>query len=116
MAGRRIGGTVPWPVGALLAPCHGPVVTAAEFQRQIINSYLKEIRSRYEGRVIVHTHDWMAGGALTAYAHLREMPILHTVHNTHTAHIPFETLHGINLEKLHKRKETGNLHGSGDER
>ncbi|TFG89017.1 MAG: hypothetical protein E4H16_04225, partial [Candidatus Atribacteria bacterium] len=77
-----------------------PHVTGAEFQRQIINSYLKEIRSNYEGRAIIHTHDWMAGGALSAYARLREIPILHTVHNTHTAHIPLERLHGINVGKL----------------
>ena len=77
-----------------------PLETAAEFQRQIINSYLKEIRSNYEGRAVLHTHDWMAGGALTAYAKLRELPILHTVHNTHTAHIPLDMLHGINIDRL----------------
>jgi len=77
-----------------------PLATAAEFQRQIINSYLKEIRSNYEGMAIIHSHDWMAGGALSAYARLREIPILHTVHNTHTAHIPLEMLHGISVGKL----------------
>jgi len=77
-----------------------PVETAAEFQRQIINTYLKEIRSHYGGRAIIHSHDWMAGGALAAYAKLRDIPILHTVHNTHTANIPLEMLHGINVIKL----------------
>ena len=77
-----------------------PLITAAEFQRQIVNSYLKEIRSNYEGRAIIHTHDWMAGGALSAYARLRDIPILHTVHNTHTAYIPLEMLHGINVRKM----------------
>jgi len=77
-----------------------PLETAAEFQRQIINTYLKEIRSNYEGRAVLHTHDWMAGGALTAYAKLRELPILHTIHNTHTAHIPVDMLHGINVDRI----------------
>ena len=77
-----------------------PIVTAAEFQRQIVNSYLKTIRSSYEGRAVIHTHDWMAGGALAAYARLREIPVLHTVHNTHTAHIPLAMLHGINVGRL----------------
>ena len=77
-----------------------PLVTAAEFQRQIVNSYLKEIRSNYQGRAVIHTHDWMAGGVLAAYAKLREIPTLHTVHNTHTAHIPLELLQGVNLAKL----------------
>ncbi len=77
-----------------------PVQTASEFQRQIINVYLKEIRSRYAGRTIVHTHDWMAGGALSAYTKMREIPLLHTIHNTHTAYIPLDMLHGINLTKM----------------
>jgi glycogen synthase len=77
-----------------------PAVTAAEFQRQIINSYLKEIRSRYEGRAIIHTHDWMAGGTLSAYMKLREIPFLHTVHNTHTVLIPLEMFGGININRL----------------
>ncbi|MBN1765856.1 MAG: glycogen/starch synthase [Sedimentisphaerales bacterium] len=77
-----------------------PVGTAAEFQRQIINIYLKEIRSRYEGRAIIHSHDWMAGGAITAYANLRQVPVLHTIHNTHTSNIPLEALWGVNLGKI----------------
>lgn len=77
-----------------------PVQTASEFQRQIINVYLKEIRSRYAGRAVVHTHDWMAGGVLAAYAKMREIPLLHTVHNTHTAYIPLDMLHGVSLKKM----------------
>ena len=88
-----------------------PLVTAAEFQRQIINSYLKDIRSNYEGRAVIHTHDWMAGGALAAYARLRGLPILHTVHNTHTAHIPLEMLQGINVERLRENMYTSWEHG-----
>ncbi len=74
-----------------------PIMTAAEFQRQIINNYLKEIRSQYEGRAIIHSHDWMAGGVLTAYAKLRKVPVLHTVHNTHTAYIPASAMQGVDL-------------------
>ncbi len=77
-----------------------PLANAAEFQRQIVNTYIKEIRSKYEGRAILHTNDWMAGGVAITYAHLRHIPILHTVHNTHTGHIPLDMLHGVNLDKL----------------
>ena len=77
-----------------------PLANAAEFQRQIVNHYIKEIRSRYEGRAILHTNDWMAGGAAVAYASLRGIPVLHTVHNTHTGHMPLDMLYGVNLQKL----------------
>jgi glycogen synthase len=77
-----------------------PAETAAEFQRQIVNTYLKEIRSQHEGKAILHSHDWMAGGAISAYARMRQIPLLHTIHNTHTADIPKALYHGINLERL----------------
>ena len=77
-----------------------PLANAAEFQRQIVNTYIKEIRSKYEGRAILHTNDWMAGGIVTAYAALRGVPILHTVHNTHTGYIPLDMFYGVNLRKL----------------
>ncbi len=77
-----------------------PLANAAEFQRQIVNTYIKEIRSKYEGRAILHTNDWMAGGVVTAYAALRGIPILHTVHNTHTGHIPLDMFYGVNLRKI----------------
>jgi glycogen synthase/predicted glycosyl hydrolase (DUF1957 family) len=77
-----------------------PRETASEFQRQVVNTYLKEIRSQYEGRAILHTHDWMAGGVLSAYARLRQIPILHTVHNTHTSDIQLSFFHGVNLDRL----------------
>ncbi len=73
---------------------------AAEFQRQIVNTYIKEIRSRYEGRAILHTNDWMAGGIIVAYARLRGVPVLHTVHNTHTGHVPLSMFYGVNLQAL----------------
>ena len=74
-----------------------PVMTAAEFQRQVINIYLKEIRSKYDGRSIIHTHDWMAGAVVAAYTKTRKIPLLHTVHNTHTANIPVEAMHGLDM-------------------
>ena len=77
-----------------------PPANAAEFQRQIVNTYIKEIRSVYEGRAILHTNDWMAGGAITPYAKLRGVPILHTVHNTHTGHVPLDMFYGVNLRSL----------------
>jgi glycogen synthase len=77
-----------------------PPANAAEFQRQIVNTYIKEIRSVYEGRAIVHTNDWMAGGVITPYARLRGVPVLHTVHNTHTGHVPLDMFYGVNLRSL----------------
>jgi len=77
-----------------------PRATAAEFQRQIRRSLTGEIISKHEGRGIIHTHDWMAGGIITAFAKLIKIPLLHTVHNTHTGHIPLEMFHGVNLGEL----------------
>ncbi len=77
-----------------------PLANAAEFQRQVVNTYIKEIRSQYEGRGILHTNDWMAGGVIVAYAKMRGVPVLHTVHNTHTGHVPLDMFYGVNLQKL----------------
>ncbi|MCU0913234.1 MAG: glycogen/starch synthase [Planctomycetes bacterium] len=77
-----------------------PPANAAEFQRQIVNTYVKEIRSAYEGRAILHTNDWMAGGVIMPYARLRGVPALHTVHNTHTGHVPLDMFYGVNLRSL----------------
>lgn len=80
-----------------------PLVNAAEYQRQIINQTIKDIQCRYEGRGLIHSHDWMAGGVVAAYANLREIPMLHTVHNTHTGYIPVDMFYGVNLHKLWDR-------------
>jgi glycogen synthase len=77
-----------------------PPANAAEFQRQVVNTYIKDIRSAYEGRAILHTNDWMAGGVITPYARLRGVPVLHTVHNTHTGHVPLDMFYGVNLKSL----------------
>jgi glycogen synthase len=77
-----------------------PRVTAAEFQRKIRHSLIREIISKHEGKGIIHSHDWMAGGIITVFAKLRSIPVLHTVHNSHTGHIPLEMFHGVNLGEL----------------
>ena len=77
-----------------------PRATAAEFQRQIKRFLIGEILSKHEGRGIIHSHDWMAGGIITAFAKFRSIPVLHTVHNSHTGHIPLEMFGGVNLSEL----------------
>ena len=73
---------------------------AAEFQKQVVNYVIINLRSRYDGRLIIHSHDWMAGGVITAYAKFRECPVLHTVHNIHTALLPSNLLLGVDLDRL----------------
>lgn len=77
-----------------------PLLTAAEFQREIVNNIIKEVRGRHEGRLIIHSHDWMAGGIVTAYAKSTGVPVLHTVHNVFTADLPLEYLGGVNLNSF----------------
>lgn len=77
-----------------------PRATAAEFQRQIRRFLIREIISKHEGRGIIHSHDWMAGGVITAFAKSMNIPLLHTVHNTHTGHVPLEMYGGVNLNEL----------------
>jgi len=74
--------------------------TAAEFQREIVNNIIKTVRAKHGGRIIIHSHDWMAGGAITAYAKSAEVPVLHTVHNVFTEHLPLELMHGIALNRM----------------
>jgi glycogen synthase len=88
-----------------------PRVTAAEFQGKIRHSLVREIISKHEGRGIIHTHDWMAGGIITAFAKLRKIPLLHTVHNTHTGHIPLKMFCGVNLGELWNDIYFSNDHG-----
>ena len=80
-----------------------PAANAVEYQRQVVNTTIRDIRSQYEGRAIIHSNDWMAGGVISAYAGLRGVPVLHTIHNTHTGHIPVDMFHGVNLGKLWTR-------------
>lgn len=77
-----------------------PLLNAAELQKQIINHIIIDIRSKNSGNLLVHSHDWMAGGAITAYAKSTGCPVLHTVHNVHTGHLPVEMLLGVDVNGL----------------
>ncbi len=76
------------------------LLNAAEFQKQVVNNIIKTVRAKNGGRLILHSHDWMAGGAITAYAKSRGCPVLHTVHNVHTGHIPVDMLFGVDVDSL----------------
>jgi len=80
-----------------------PLRTAAEFQREIVNNTIKDVRAKHQGNLILHSHDWMAGGAITAYAAATGLPVLHTVHNIFTADVPLDYLEGVNLANLQHR-------------
>ena len=77
-----------------------PLANAAEFQKELVNNTIKTVRARSGGMLIVHSHDWMAGGVVTAYAKSRDCPVLHTVHNVHTGHIPLDMLFGVDIDGL----------------
>jgi len=77
-----------------------PILNAAEFQKQVVNNIIKTVRAKNGGRLILHSHDWMAGGTITAYAKARNCPVLHTVHNVHTGKIPVEMLFGVDVDSL----------------
>ena len=77
-----------------------PVRNAVEFQKEIVNQTIVRVRAMNGGRLIVHSHDWMTGGAIAAYARMRGCPALHTIHNIHNAHIPWEEYHSVDMERL----------------
>ncbi|MDD5712997.1 MAG: glycogen/starch synthase, partial [Smithellaceae bacterium] len=79
-----------------------PLATAAEFQREIVNNTIKTVRAKSAGKLIIHSHDWMAGGAISAYARATGVPLLHTVHNVFTAYLPLDYLKGVNIRKMSK--------------
>jgi glycogen synthase len=90
-----------------------PIVNAAEFQKSLINHIIVQVQAKYSGRLIIHTHDWMAGGVVTAYAKSWGCPILHTLHNVHTGHIPLDMFFGIDTGRisdyLYLSKENGRV-------
>lgn len=86
--------------GNMSAYSGDPIRTAAEFQREIVNTVIKSVRARHRGRLLIHSHDWMAGGVITAYAKQTGVPVLHTVHNVFTAHLPVEMLSGIDVSQM----------------
>jgi glycogen synthase len=53
----------------------------------------------------------MAGGAITAYAKATGCPVLHTIHNVHTGHIPLDMLFGVDIDLLHDFFYMSNEHG-----
>jgi glycogen synthase len=77
-----------------------PLQNAAEFQRQIVNSLIDNMMAKYAGRLIIHSHDWMAGGIITAYARRWRCPVLHTVHNIHTGKLSLDMLAGVEMRPL----------------
>lgn len=77
-----------------------PILNAVEFQKEVVNNIITTVRAKNGGRLILHTHDWMAGGAVSAYAKSRGCPVLHTVHNVHTGHIPVDMYFGVDIDSL----------------
>ena len=77
-----------------------PILTAAEFQREVVNHTITHVSAKCQGKLILHSHDWMAGGAITAYAKSRGFPILHTVHNVFTERLPLDLLRGIDINSM----------------
>lgn len=77
-----------------------PLHNAAEFQRQVVNSVIDTLMAKQKGNLIIHSHDWMAGGIITAYAKRWKCPVLHTVHNTHTGQLPLDMLAGVEIDPL----------------
>ncbi len=75
------------------------LLTAAEYQKEVVNNIIKSLRARHES-LIIHSHDWMAGGAITAYARARDLPVLHTVHNVFTADLPLDFLVGVDRNTI----------------
>lgn len=77
-----------------------PGLNAAEFQKEIVNHIIKTVKAKSHGKLVLHSHDWMAGGVISAYSRSRGFPLLHTVHNVFTGHVPLDMLLGINLNEL----------------
>jgi len=75
------------------------LLTAAEFQKEVVNNIIKSLRAKHKG-LIIHSHDWMAGGAITAYARARDLPVLHTLHNVFTAEMPLDFLQGVDRNTI----------------
>ncbi|MBN2283504.1 MAG: glycogen/starch synthase [Deltaproteobacteria bacterium] len=77
-----------------------PRLNAAEFQKEVVNNVIKSVRAASRGDMIVHSHDWMAGGGIAAYVNARGIPLLHTVHNSFTGHVPVDMFFGIDIDEL----------------
>ncbi len=77
-----------------------PKLNAAEFQKEVVNNIVKAVGASSKGKLIVHSHDWMAGGVITAYLKARNIPVLHTVHNSFTGNVPLDMLFGVDMDGL----------------
>ena len=67
--------------GDLESPYAGdPIRNAVEFQKEIVNQTIVRVRAMNGGRLIIHSHDWMTGGVVTAYARMRGCPVLHVIY------------------------------------
>ena len=75
------------------------LLTAAEYQKEVVNNIITFLRAKHKG-LIIHSHDWMAGGAITAYARSRGLPVLHTLHNVFTAEMPLDFLQGMDRNTI----------------
>lgn len=76
------------------------LLNATEFQRTLVNNIIVRLRGKNGGRLIVHSHDWMAGGIITAYAKLWDCPVMHTLHNIHTGHVPLSMFFGVDTTRI----------------
>ncbi len=77
-----------------------PELNASELQCEAVSQIIKAVRAKNNGRIIIHSHDWMAGGVITAYAKSRDCPVLHTVHNVFTGCIPLDMMYRVNIKQL----------------
>jgi len=88
------------------------LLNAAEFQRALVNHIIVGLRGKNGGRLLVHSHDWMAGGIITAYAKLWNCPVLHTLHNVHTGNVPQDMFFGIDMGRISKYLYFSGNHGN----
>jgi glycogen synthase len=87
-------------------------LNASEFQIALVNHIIVSLRAKNGGRLIIHSHDWMAGGIVTAYAKLQGCPVLHTLHNVHTGYIPRNMFFGIDMGELSHYLYVSGNHGN----
>jgi len=50
-----------------------------EFKKQLINYVIKTVSAKNGSKLILRTHEWMAGGPVTAYAKSRGIAVPHTI-------------------------------------
>jgi hypothetical protein len=66
------------------------VLNAAEFSKRSHAKHHQGGQCQEQGTTSwCTTHDWMAGGRVAAYVKARGIPLLHTLHNSFTGHVPW---------------------------